>query len=89
MTWTQLATLPAGLRDFEAFAEEHQKPMSFPEWGLMKSPKGNDPAFINGIGSTIASRNFAFSGYFDSGNDGTLAITSSPLSLAAFKKWFR
>jgi len=89
VTWTRLANLPAGLVMFEAFANEHHKPMSFPEWGLFKTPKGDDPSFVNGIGSTIASQDFAFEGYFDSGNDGTLPIGSeSPLSLEAYKKWF-
>ena len=89
VSWTQLSRLPTGLMDFEAFAQARHKPMSFPEWGLVKSPKGDDPAFIDGIGSTIASRNFAFAGYFDSKNTGTLQIgPAAPLSLAAYRKWF-
>ncbi|HVB50136.1 MAG TPA: glycosyl hydrolase [Acidimicrobiales bacterium] len=87
--WTQLSNLPAGLVSFETFANEHGKPLSFPEWGLMKSPRGDDPAYIKGVGSTIARGDFAFEGYFDSGNDGTLPIgPASPLSLAEYQKWF-
>jgi beta-mannanase len=89
ITWNHLATEPAGLVTFEAFAKEHRKPMSFPEWGLLPSPNGDDPAYVNGIGSTFAHGNFAFEGYFDSGHDGILQIGSTtPRSLVVFKKWF-
>ena len=64
-------------------------PMSFPEWGLLQSPKGDDPAYINGIGSTFAKGNFSFEKYFDAGDRGTLQVgPATPLSLAAFQKWF-
>ena len=42
--------------------------MSFPEWGLTTSPGGDDPAYINGIGSTVNNGNFAFQEYFDTGS---------------------
>jgi beta-mannanase len=89
LSWTQLSNLPAGLTSFEAFAQQKGKPMSFPEWGLLEHPNGDDPAYINGVGATFASQNFSFEAYFDSNDDGTLPIGSStPLSLEAFQKWF-
>ena len=90
VSWDQLVNEPAGLASFEAFAIQQGKPMSFPEWGLLQNPNGDDPAYINGIGATIAIGNFAFESYFDTGSVGTLPLgPSTPLSLAAFRFWFQ
>jgi outer membrane protein OmpA-like peptidoglycan-associated protein len=87
--FSQLASEPFGLADFEAFAAAQGKPMSFPEWGLSTTPSGDDPGYINGMGSTIANGDFAFETYFDVGDDDTLALSSStPLSLDAYQEWF-
>ena len=89
VSWNQLANEPAGLTSFEAFAKTRGKPMSFPEWGLLQSPNGDDPAYINGIGSTFATGDFAFESYFDAGDGGTLQVgPTTPLSLVRFQKWF-
>jgi hypothetical protein len=89
ITWNQLATEPAGLSTFEAFAKIHGKPMSFPEWGLLQNANGDDPRYVNGIGSAFTNQDFAFETYFDSGTTGTLQMgPSTPLSLTAFHKWF-
>jgi hypothetical protein len=87
--WNQLVHEPAGLVSFEAFAKAHDKPMSFPEWGLVQGPNGDDPAYINGIGSTFTKGDFAFESYFDAGDSGTLQLgAGTPRSLVAFQKWF-
>jgi len=89
ITWSQLANEPAGLTAFEAFAKTQGKPMSFPEWGLLQNANGDDPEYVNGVGSTFANNDFAFETYFDAGDSGTLQIDSStPLSLEAYQKWF-
>ena len=89
-TWSQLANEPAGLTSFEAFAEAQRKPMSFPEWGLLKSPNGDDVAFVNGIGSAFRNLDFSFETYFDAGDDGVLQVgQATPLSTVAFQRWFR
>jgi hypothetical protein len=88
-TWSQLVHEPAGLVNFEAFAKAHHKPMSFPEWGLVQGSNEDDPAYINGIGSTFTRGDFAFESYFDAGDSGTLQLgPDAPLSLAAFQRWF-
>lgn len=90
-SFTQLANQPAGFSSFEAFAISHHKPMSLPEWGLSKIPSGDDPQFIDGIGSTFDNRDFAFESYFDGTGKRikTLALGSrTPLSLPAFHRWF-
>jgi hypothetical protein len=89
ITWNQLANETAGLASFEAFAKKQNKPMSFPEWGLLQDPNGDDPAYINGIGSAFTRGDFAFESYFDAGDDGSLQLgPATPASLAAFQKWF-
>jgi len=89
VTFSQLANEPFGLTDFEAFAAAQGKPMSFPEWGLATIPSGDDPGYVNGMGSTVANGDFAFATYFDAGSGSSLALGSAtPLSLAAYQEWF-
>jgi hypothetical protein len=88
-TFSQLANEPFGLADFEAFAAAQGKPMSFPEWGLETTPSGDDPGYVNGMGSTVANGDFAFETYFDVVDGNTSLLSSStPLSLDAYQEWF-
>jgi len=90
-TFSELAREPAGLASFESFASAHRKPMSLPEWALSTVPSGDDPGYINGIGSTFAKGDFAFETYFDGGGGKSKALplgSGTPLSLPAFQKWF-
>ena len=64
-SFAQLARERAGLLSFIAFSRSHHKPMSFPEWGLAKSPSGDDPQYIDGIGAAFDNDDFAFESYFD------------------------
>ncbi len=90
VSFAQLSSEVAGLSTFEAFAAAQGKPMSFPEWGLATSPAGDDPAYIDGIGSTVNNGNFAFQEYFDTGSGASEPIDSgsTPLSAAAYAKVF-
>lgn len=91
LSFSHLASEPAGLKRFEAFATAQGKPMSFPEWGLSSIPSGDDPKYVDGIGSTVAKGNFAFETYFDATGPNSKALPlgpSTPLSLAAYQKWF-
>jgi glycosyl hydrolase family 26 len=90
VTFSQLSNEAAGLSSFEAFSNSQGKPMSFPEWGLTSTPGGDDAAYINGIGSAVENGNFAFQEYFDKaeGNTSTIDSGSTPLSAAAYAKWF-
>jgi hypothetical protein len=90
-SFAQLEHERAGLLSFVAFAHSHHKPMSFPEWGLAKSPSGDDPLYIDGIGAAFDNDDFAFESYFDGPGRRlkTLALSSqTPLSLQAFRRWF-
>jgi beta-mannanase len=92
LTFAQLASERIGLNRFEAFAAAQGKPMSLPEWGLSTIPSGDDPGYINGIGSTFTTKDFAFESYFDGAggpNSKAMALGSgTPLSDAAFQHWF-
>lgn len=91
LSFKKLANERLGLANFEKFAAARGKPMSFPEWGLKAFPSGDDPGYIAGIGATFTRRNFAFETYFnvDVKIRPYLALgPTSPLSMAAFRKWF-
>jgi glycosyl hydrolase family 26 len=89
LTFTQLANEQFGLAHFEAFAKAKGKAMSLPEWALNKSPSGDDPGFIAGVGKAFDTGNFAFEAYFDEPSAGSLQLSAAtPLSVAAFQQWF-
>jgi beta-mannanase len=89
LSFSQLASEPGGLDAFEAFASAQGKPISFPEWGLDSSPSGDDPQYIDGIGSTVANGDVAFQEYFDMVDGGTMLLGSNtPQSNAEYTKWF-
>jgi hypothetical protein len=89
VTFSQLANEPDGLASVEAFAVSQGKPMSLPEWGLFASAGGDNPGYMSGIGSLVASGDFSFEAFFDAGAQNTLELGSgTPLSLAAFQQWF-
>jgi hypothetical protein len=91
LTFHQLSVEQLGLTHFEAFASSKGKPMSFPEWGLSTIPSGDDPGYIDGMGSTFEKGDFAFESYFDGGGANVKALPlglNTPLSLAAFRQWF-
>jgi hypothetical protein len=84
----QLANEPESLTVFRAFAAAVRKPMSLPEWGYLHGPIVDDPGYFNGIGSTFDKGDFAFETYFDFQTPHPLLGPKTPLSLAAFRKWF-
>jgi hypothetical protein len=89
LTFSQLAAEPGGLDSFKAFASAQGKPISFPEWGLVSSPAGDDPGYIDGIGSTVENGDVAFQEYFDMVDGGTMLLGSNtPLSVTEYTKWF-
>ena len=90
--WEQLYNEPDGLGAVAAFAAEHNKPLSIPEWGLATTAvggAGDDPTYVQGLGSFIASHDVEFNSYFYSTNPEDLVyLTDAPLSLAAYQEYF-
>jgi hypothetical protein len=87
-TFRQLANEQESLTIFQRFATLMGKPMSLPEWGYLHGPPIDDPGYFTGIGSTFAKGNFAFESYFDYQTPYPVLGPKTPLSLAAFQRWF-
>lgn len=86
-----------GLNFWAAFAGQHKKPMSFPEWGLWdrfedSSGGGDNPYFVQQMHDFIAYKpnNVAYAAYFDlSSDDGDHNLNDDfPVSAKLFKQLF-
>lgn len=76
------------LRNIEAFAVAHGKPLSFPEWGL--STGDDDAAYVNNLAKMFNSDDFSFQTYFDDEDDGIAPLGSAiPKATAAYAKEFK
>lgn len=76
------------LDHIEAFAVAHDKPMSFPEWGL--GTGDDDPAYVADLGRMFESDDFSYQSYFDDHDDGIAPLGSSiPKATAAYAKAFK
>jgi hypothetical protein len=87
--WSDLMNETMGLAAQRTFAAAHNKPVSFPEWGLYAAQStlyaggGDDPYYVNQMAAWINSSNTAYESYFDlNWGGGTLA--SYPLSQTAY-----
>jgi beta-mannanase len=88
VSFSQLASVPAGLNAFEAFAAAQGKPMSLPEWGLT-TVGTDDSAYIDGVAAAVNSGDFAFQEYFDVVDGSAIMLTSgTPSSVAAYQQQF-
>ena len=67
--WSHIWGDPRGLRFWAAFAVEHGKPLSLPEWGLWNRPDGHgggeDPAFVRRMHDFISTHDVAYAAYFE------------------------
>jgi hypothetical protein len=91
--WLDLLGEQDGLSAVAAFAAEHGKPLSIAEWGLADSSvggAGDDPTYVEGLGSFIATHDVEYNSYFYSTAPGNnlLYLTDAPLSLAAYQQSF-
>lgn len=70
--WNDLVETGYGLQWQADFADSHDKPIAFPEWGLVSQPRnpgiggGDDPYFVTQMRKWFASHHTAFEDYFDS-----------------------
>lgn len=68
--WNDQLNRKYGLNWHANFAQRHNKPMSFPEWGLTVRPNdklggGDNPNYITQSWNWIRSHNFAYASYFE------------------------
>ncbi len=90
--WQYFLSEPYGLNWLASFAAAHNKPISFPEWGLVRTGPhghggGDNPVFIAGMANFIASHNVVNAVFW---NYGSSAITTSayPAAAATLRKDF-
>lgn len=92
--WNKLVNEPYGLAWQAAFASEHGKPISFPEWGLSIRPDGHgggdDPYYIEHMYEWISTHNVAYSIYFDRDSSSVALHTLEhfPTASATFQTLF-
>jgi Glycosyl hydrolase family 26 len=88
--WAKLSMGPLGIDAVLAFAQQHGKPFTIPEWGLEPSNSGgggDDPAFVDGIAALARRPDFGYQGYFFAGWS-AYTLAASPLSIAAYRRDF-
>lgn len=90
--WNYFLTEPYGLNWLANFAALHGKPIAFPEWGLVRTGSqghggGDDPVFISGMASFIASHDVVNAVFW---NYGSSAVTAGayPDAGAALREAF-
>lgn len=91
--WHVIRTQQNGIADVARFARRHGKPLSLPEWGLMpRGPRwlggGDDPAYVDGIASTLRTNRVAYQAYFYAG-DTRAQLRRSPRSLQRLRVLLR
>lgn len=87
--WAVLSSEPLGLDEVAAFARAHHKPLSIPEWGTLGT-KGDDGAYVTGIGRFVATHDVAYQCWYDAGNNHIFQLSArqAPRSLAAYRQAF-
>lgn len=89
--WNTQPGIAAGLNAIISFAMSHNKPNSFPEWGLdfngaFNPPTCDDPTYTAGMLGLVNATRFAYQCYFNNPNTGTPQLsTDVPGTLAAFQ----
>ncbi len=89
--WARLASEPGGLDEIAAFARQHGKPLSFPEWGVVSADSGglgDDPAYVTGIAGAIKDNKVLYQAYFDHPVGGVIVLQDAPQSLRLWDKYF-
>ena len=85
--WKALVSEPMGLNEVYAFAAQHHKPLSIPEWGTVVKI-GDDGEYVANIGDFVASHDVAYQAWFNVPDDGIFMLnaTEAPHSVAAYVK---
>ena len=82
--WHALVSEPMGLNQVYAFAAQHGKPFSLPEWGTVTT-QGDDGNYVANVGAFVASHDVAYQAWFNAGDLKIfqLNLTQDPRSVAA------
>jgi beta-mannanase len=81
---------PYGLAWHRDFAKAHNKPMSYPEWGVGGNDSGDNPYFIQRMHDWFVANNIVYESYWQSNSayPGKLSADQYPLSAAKYKELF-
>lgn len=85
-TFAEFVRQPYGLRAHAEFAEEHGKPMSFPEWGLFEN--GDNPAYIQGMYAWISAHDVAYQTITDYCPHGVWGCSANAASSHVYQQLF-
>ena len=90
--WDYILSRHMGVNDLSSFANNHNKPLSFPEWGLYRSGDnfaggGDDTTFIRNMYYLINATNPVYQSYFDLDWGGGI-LSDFRQSEAVFKELF-
>ena len=93
--WQAMRDAPFGLQWHKRFAQAHDKPMSYPEWGTGTRPDGHgggdDPVFMAGMARWIETNRVEYHSYWDYGArdfNATLSTGKQPQSAERYLKSF-
>ncbi len=92
--WDRIAQQPGGLLEVLAFAKQHGKPLSIPEWGLaaVGAPMygaGDNARYVDGIAEVVRTNRVRYHSYFLSPTGGIrMTFDNAPRSLAAYRRHF-
>lgn len=88
--WRAISSQPGGVRDVVAFARRHGKPLSVPEWGLVRAAHGgggDNPRFVAAIARLVRDNRVAYQSYFN--NDELAACLEIQKNRRAFAVYAR
>ena len=90
--WEYISSRRLGINEFWHFASAHQKPVSYPEWGLYKpgdsfAGGGDDPHFISQMSNLIQASSPIYQSYFNLDWGGGV-LSDFVQGQAAFKRLF-
>jgi hypothetical protein len=88
-----LVAKAGGIQQVMDFANQHGKPMSMPEWGMLPwggamDGGGDDPAYVDGIGTFVAANHIVYSGYWFAHQPTMDLLQNSPGAIAALRQHF-
>jgi hypothetical protein len=82
----------SGPAEVIAFADRHHKPLSIPEWGLVKPTDGgagDNPTYIDNMAALVRDNNVSYEAYWVNDSSMILPLSSDvPRSLAAYRAHF-
>ncbi|MEV5574988.1 glycosyl hydrolase family 26 [Spirillospora sp. NPDC052269] len=84
--FTQFVQEPYGLGEQARFATEHNKPMSFPEWGMFRN--SDDPGFVKSMYDWISTHSVAYQTITDYCPHGVWGCQENPRASAEYRRLF-